>query len=108
MRPIYMIASCKGLQGDAAQSATKPETPGQTPSLNDKCPGFFYVHYTTHGTYIFTSHPKDKAIMVKCLAQGHKCRYWESNPHSGFLTTPELESGSLDRLATTLLITINQ
>ena len=76
---------------------TKPETPGQTPSLNDKCTGFFYVHYTTHGTYSFTSHPKDEAIMVKCLAQGHKCRYRESNPHSGFLTTPELESGALDR-----------
>ena len=38
---------------------TKPETPGQTPSLNDKCTGFFYVHYTTHGAYSFTSHPKD-------------------------------------------------
>ena len=38
----------------------------------DKCPGFFCVHYTTHGTYSFTSHPKDEAIMVKCLAQGHK------------------------------------
>ena len=40
--------------------------------------------------------------MVKCLAQGHKCSYRESNPHSGFLTTPELESGALDRSATTL------
>ena len=65
--------------------------------LNDKCTGFFYVYYTTHGTYSFTSHPKDEAIMVKCLAQGHKCRYRESNPHSGFLTTPELVSGALDR-----------
>ena len=83
---------------------TKPETPGQTPSLNEECTGFFYVHYTTHGTYSFTSHPKDEAIMVKCLAQGHKCRYLESNPHSGFLTTPELESGALDRSATTLNI----
>ena len=41
--------------------------------FHDKCHGFFYVHYTTHGTYSFTSHPKDEAIMVKCLAQGHKC-----------------------------------
>ena len=81
---------------------TKPETPGQTPSLNDKCTGFFYVHYTTHGTYSFTSHPKDEAIMVKCLAQGHTCHYLESNPHSGFLTRPEFESGALDRSATTL------
>ena len=42
--------------------------------FHDKCPGFFYVHYTTHGTYSFTSHLKDQAIMVKCLAQGHKRR----------------------------------
>ena len=42
--------------------------------FHDKCPGFFYVHYTTHGTYSFTSHPKDEAIMVKCLAQEHKRR----------------------------------
>ena len=39
---------------------TKPETPGQTPSLKDKCTGLFYVHYTTHGTYSFTSHPKGR------------------------------------------------
>ena len=47
--------------------------------------GFVYVHYTTHGTYSFTSHPKDEAIMVKCLAQGHKHRDrpgQDSNPHS--------------------------
>ena len=54
--------------------------------FHDKCPGFFYVHYTTHGTYCFTSHPKDEAIMVKCLAQGHKHRDrlgQDSNSHSG-------------------------
>ena len=44
--------------------------------FHNKCPG----------TYSFTSHPKDEAIMVKCLAQGHKCRDRpgrDSNPHSG-------------------------
>ena len=54
--------------------------------FHDKCTGFFYVHYTTYGTYSFTSHPKDKAITVKCLAQGHKHRDQpgrDSNPHSG-------------------------
>ena len=54
--------------------------------FHDKCPGFFYVHYTTHGTYSFTSHPKDEAIMVKCLAQGHKRHDRpgrDSNSHSG-------------------------
>ena len=60
--------------------------PGKPLLFHDKCPGFFYVHYTTHGTYTFTSHPKDEAIMVKCLAQGHKRRDRpgrDSNPHSG-------------------------
>ena len=53
--------------------------------FHDKCPGFFYVHYTTHRTYSFPSHPKDEAIMVKCLAQGHKRHDRpgrDSNPHS--------------------------
>ena len=52
--------------------------------FHDKCTGFFYVHYTTHGTYSFTSHTKDEAIMVRCLAQGHKCcdrPGRDSNPH---------------------------
>ena len=76
-----MIAPCKGFNKVMRRNLqpTEPETPGQTPSLNDKCTGFFYVHYTTHGTFSFTSHPKDEAITVKCLAQGHKCRNMESN-----------------------------
>ena len=44
---------------------------GKPVLFHDKCPGFFY---TAHGTYRFTSHRKDGAIMVKCLAQGHKRR----------------------------------
>ena len=52
--------------------------------FHDKCTGFFYVHCTTHGTYSFTSHPKDEAIMVKCLAQGHKLR---DRPTPGFEPT---------------------
>ena len=59
------ISTLPGTQG------TNPEIQGASPfSLLDKCP----VHYTTHRTYSFTSHPKDEAIIVKCLAQGHKCR----------------------------------
>ncbi len=46
----------------------KQGIPGRTPSLCDKCTGFFYVRHTTHGTNGFTFHPKDDAIMVKCLA----------------------------------------
>ena len=47
---------------------------GKPLPFHDKCPWFLYLHYTTHGTYSFTSHPKDEAIMVECLAQGHKRR----------------------------------
>ena len=57
--------------------------------FHDKCPGFFYVRYTTHRTYSFTSHLKDEAIMVKCLAQGHKRRDGlgrDSNSHSNIRT----------------------
>ena len=53
--------------------------------FHDECPGFFYMHYTTHGTYSFMSYPKDEAVMVKCLDQGHKRRNRpgrDSNPHS--------------------------
>ena len=40
------------------------------------------MHYTTPGTDGFTSHPKDEAIAVKGLAQGHKYHDPDSNPHS--------------------------
>ena len=46
---------------------TKPGTLGQTPSLIDKYTGFFYVHYTTHGTNGFTSHPKDESSWLSVL-----------------------------------------
>ncbi len=46
----------------------KPGTPGRTPSVYDKCNRLVYINYTIHGTYSFTSHSKDAAVMVKCLA----------------------------------------
>ena len=45
----------------------QPGTPERTPFFFDKCTGFFYMRYITYGTYGFTSHSKDEA-MVKCLA----------------------------------------
>ena len=63
----------------------------------DNCPGIFYVHYTTHRTYSFTSHPKDEAISVllkdTSVTTGIRTHI--------LLLTPELESGKLDRSATT-------
>ena len=66
--------------------------------FHNKCPGFFYVHYTTHRTYIFTSHPKDEAIMVlkDTIAATGQAGIW-----THILTTSELESNALDRSATT-------
>ena len=43
-----------------------------------------------------------EAIMVKCLAQGHKS-HDRIRTHTLLLTTPELWSDELDRLATTRL-----
>ena len=60
--------------------------------------------HNTHGTYGFTSHPKDEAIMVKCLAQGHKRLDRpgrDSNPHSD---NTDLEPNALDCSAMTLVI----
>ena len=35
------------------------------PSLFDKCTVFFYMRYTTHGTTVFTSHPKEEAMVSR-------------------------------------------
>ena len=35
---------------------------GKPLNFHDKCPGFFYVHHITHGTYSFTFHPKDGKV----------------------------------------------
>ena len=64
-----------------------PEKPGQAPFSCTISVLSVLLHalHNTHGTYSFTSHPKDEAIMVKCLAQGHKRRDRpgrDSNPHS--------------------------
>ena len=53
----------------------------QTRVTGNNCTGLFNVHYTTHGTNGFTSHPKDEAIMVKCLANGHRHHLRNSNSH---------------------------
>ena len=69
--------------------------------LLDKCTGFFYMRYTTHGTNGFTSHPK-----VMCLAYGHKCHGWGFEPTLCWSETPEFESGALNCSATTLQKTL--
>ena len=72
--------------------------------FHDKCPEFFYVHYTTHGTYSFTSHPKDEAIMVLkvSMIKDTSAATGQAGIRTHILTTPELESNALDRSATTL------
>ena len=64
---VCVIYSCTHLTAQAPITGWILKHRGKPLLFHDKCPGFFYVHYTTHGTYSFTSHPKDEAIMVKCL-----------------------------------------
>ena len=73
--------------------------------FHDKCPGIFYVHYTTHGTYMysFTSHPKDEAIKgLSVLLKDTSAATGHAGIRTHILTMPELESNALDRSATTL------
>ena len=76
--------------------------------FHDECPGFFYVHYTTHATYSFTSHPKDEAIMVivSCSRTQAPRPARPGIDRTHILTTPELESNTPDRSATTLHIVL--
>ena len=99
-----MIAPCKGLQNDAAQSAANQARNTRANPFSFTISVLGSVTYITQhtGPTALRPIPKGPAIMVKRLAQGHKCRYRESNPHSGFRTTPELESGARDPVATTL------
>ena len=60
----------------------KLETLGQTPSLFDKCTGFFNVRYTMHRTRGFTSHPKDQASWFSVLLKDPSVTTGDSNPHS--------------------------
>ena len=45
----------------------KPGATGRTPSLFDKCTRLLYVHYTTHRTNGFMSHPKDEVSWLCVL-----------------------------------------
>ena len=66
--------------------------------FHDKCSGFFYVHYFNNLVHNgLMSHPKDEAIIVKCLAQGHKGCNWPGQD-----SNPQHQSNALDRSATTL------
>ena len=47
-----------------------------------------------------------EAIIVKYLAQGHKCNDQDSNPHSG-ISPPELEFDALNHSAAILYIHLN-
>ena len=72
--------------------------------FQDKCHGFFYVHYTTHGTYSFTSHPKarTKQLWLSVLLKDTSATTGQAGIRTHILATPELESNALDRSATIL------
>ena len=49
--------------------------------VGEKCTGLFYMHYTILMTKGFLLYLKDKAILVKRLAQGLECQDQDWNPH---------------------------
>ena len=49
-QPNY-IPPCKCYKGAAVICSHCHKHRGKPLLFHDKCPGFFYVHYTTHGTY---------------------------------------------------------
>ena len=61
--------------------------------FHDNCPGFFYVHYTTHGT---------KQLWLSVLLKVQAPATGRAGIRTHILATPELESNALDRSATTL------
>ena len=71
---VYKLLCCNTLP-------IKPGTWGRTPSLFDKCTGFFYVCFTTPGTSSFQPIRRMKRH-CNCLAKPHRCYNWTSNPHS--------------------------
>ena len=65
--------------------------------FHDECPGFFYAHYTTHGTYRFTK----QLWFISVLLKDTSAPTGQAGIRTHILTTPELESNALDRSATT-------
>ena len=91
LRPYY-VAPYKVLR---RIQQPQPGTLWQTPSVFDKCTGFFY---TTHGINGFMSHPGTKqwlSVLLKCHGRGFEpTLFWSE--------TPEFEFGALNRLAKSL------
>ena len=91
------IACCNGIQCDLAQYAANQTKNTWANSLSV----FFYVRYTTHITYSFTSHPKDATITVRYLAKVSSPRlestlYWSETKE--LKTDPLIHSSSHDTL----------
>ena len=72
--------------------------------FHDKCPGFFYVHYTTHNT----QHPgptalrpirRTKQLWLSVLLKDTSAAIGQAAIRTHILATPELESNALDRSA---------
>ena len=68
--------------------------------FHDKCTGFFYVHYTTHGTYSTALRPI--RLWLSVLLKDTSAATGQAGIRTHILTSPELESNALDRSATTL------
>ena len=65
METTKLYSALQVLQGAGAVCSHCHKHRGEPLLFHEKRHEFFYVHYTTHGTYGLTSHPKGESIMVK-------------------------------------------
>ena len=65
--------------------------------FHDKCPGFVYVHYTTHGT--LRPIRRTKQLWLSVLLKDTSAATGQAGIRTHILATPELESNALDRSA---------
>ena len=76
---------------------------GKPQLFHDKCPGFFYVHYTQHtGPTALRPIRRTKQLWLSVLLKDTSAATGQAGIRTNILTTPELESNALDRSATTL------
>ena len=68
--------------------------------FHDKCPGFFYVHYTTGPTALRPIR-RTKQLWLSVLLKDTSAMTGQARIQTHILATPELESNALDRSATT-------
>lgn len=80
---ICLYNTLRGIQGEFCKLLVDNATNTRwAHSVIDKCTRFLGMHYTAHMTNGLTFHPKNKAMIFKCLAHERKCHNLDLNVHS--------------------------